>query len=213
MPTQPVIATHKIIAFIVFLCGAIITSLFVYHINHAPRTSGINDDNRLIFPISHDVNPFELIASDGNHFTQNNFRNHWTLVFFGFTHCASICPTTLDMIAKSYPRLMERIPNLQVVLVSLDPERDTPDQLGLYVKSFNKAFIGISGKIQEVRKFQSQFGVYSARDNAAGNYQLQHTASIMLVSPQGKWAGMFRFGMNPVQFTQAITDSVQTLGA
>lgn len=132
-------------------------------------------------------------------------------MFFGFTHCSSVCPVSLEMLNKSYPALQAAIPDLQVVFVSLDPVRDTKAELKKYTESFNPNFIGISGKIESVRKLQSQLGVYSAVDNSANTkdgYQLQHTSSIMLISPQGKWVGMFKFGLAPDVFEQLVENAV-----
>ena len=135
-------------------------------------------------------------------------------MFFGFTHCSNVCPVTLDMMSKSYPNLHTAMPNLQVVFVSLDPERDNKATLLQYTKTYHPDFIGVSGKIESVRKLQSQLGIYSARENSTTNssdYQLLHTSSIMLISPEGKWVGMFRFGMKPKQFEQAVIAAIATV--
>jgi protein SCO1/2 len=214
MQRQPVIATHKIILFVVFISAALISSLFVYHLSHK-ATSALSPDDGLIFPAGRDIKSFELVSAVSKQkFTERDFMNHWTLVFFGFTHCSNVCPTTLGMISKAYDELHTSIPNLQVVLISLDPERDSPEALNAYTQTFHKDFIGVSGKMVELRKLQSQLGIYSARDDStanSSNYQLQHTSSILLINPQGKWAGLYKFGMNPVQFTQAVEKSVAAL--
>src|SRR3990167_9461084 len=128
----PVIATYKIITFVVFICAALITSLFVYHMSQQQKTAIIDDGNSLIFPVGRDMKSVQLVNATGEDFTDRNLMNHWTLLFFGFTHCASVCPTTLEMISKAYPELHQSFPNLQVVLVSLDPERDTKVKLQKY---------------------------------------------------------------------------------
>jgi protein SCO1/2 len=135
-------------------------------------------------------------------------------MFFGFTHCSSVCPVTLEMMSKAYPELHQAFPDLQVVLVSLDPERDDKATLKKYTQSFHPDFIGISGKIESVRKLQGQLGVYSAPDSANaqnGDYQLQHTSSIMLISPEGRWVGMFKFGLPPEEFKQAVSNAIKTV--
>lgn len=209
---EPVIATYKIITFVVFVSAALITSLFVYHMSQQQKTAVVNDGNSMIFPVGRDINSLDLVNADGSNFTERNLRDHWTLIFFGFTHCSSVCPVTMEMMSKAYPNLQRDIPNLQVVLVSLDPERDDKATLTKYTHSYHADFIGVSGKIESVRKLQSQLGVFSAREEgAASNYQLQHTSSIMLVNPQGKWVGMFKFGMSPEAFSQTVKSSVTSL--
>lgn len=211
MKTQT-FSTHKIIVLVVFICAAIMTSLFVFHLQHKPAQPLLSSNDGTLFPVPRDIKTFELTTGDKK-FTQNNFNGHWTLLFFGFTHCSNVCPATLDMMNRAYTKLHTQIPNLQVVLVTLDPDRDTSETLANYTQSFNPNFIGVTGKIKDVRKLQSQLGIYSARDASSPekNYQIEHTSSIMLINPQGKWAGLFRFGMNPDQFANLVKESVRTL--
>lgn len=212
MQREPGIATYKIITFVVFLSAALITSLFVYRSSHQDKAIVADNGNVLILPAGRDITNTDLTSADDKPFTDRSFMNHWTLLFFGFTNCSSVCPVTMEMISKAYPELHQAIPNLQVVLVSLDPERDTKVKLKKYTQTFNPDFIGVSGKIESVRKLQGQLGVYSAPESGGGsNYQLQHTASIMLVSPQGKWVGMFKFGMNEKEFSAAVKSGVAAL--
>lgn len=208
---QPVIANYKIFAFVGFVCAAIITSLFVYRTTHQTSTP-IQTENVLVMPAGRDLKAVDLMTTNGETFTERNLYQHWTLMFFGFTHCNSVCPATLAMIAKAYPELHAAYPNLQVVLVSLDPERDNKETLQQYTQSYHSDFIGVSGKIESVRKLQSQLGVYSAVENRTnGEYQLQHTPSIMLISPKAKWVAMLRYGMKPQQFTEAVKYTIQSL--
>jgi protein SCO1/2 len=233
-PSQT-ISTQKIIAFLVFICAALMASLFIYHSNQKPERPIISPDIGIIFPLPRDIKSFELMSTEQKKFTEKDFYHHWTLLFFGFTHCASICPSSLDVMNRVYTKLHDKYPNLNVVFVSVDPERDNLAKLTSYTQQYNPAFLGLTGKIQAIRKLQSQVGVYSGLDNslnsvantatdsaannsagtnsaapnslgahasvlnsaAAKNYQIQHTASIMLIDPQGKWAGLFKFGIKP----------------
>lgn len=208
MKNTPIIPIHKIIVFIVFVCAALMTSLFVYHASQKNITPVLSPDIGLIFPAARDVKSFELVTTNQQKFTEKDFYQHWTLLFFGFTHCASVCPSTLDIMNHAYKNLHEKYPDLRVVLVSVDPERDTPESLTQYVRGYNPDFIGVSGKIQNIRKLQSQLGVYSARENTSDNYQIQHTSSIMLINPQGKWAGIFKFGLKPAELIKAVETSI-----
>ena len=210
-PRKPVIDNYKIITFIVFICAALITSLFVYHNRQQQQSIVTSNGNSVFLPVGRELKPVQLVNANGNAFTDRDFNNHWTLMFFGFTHCSSVCPVTLDMISKAYPELHKAIPNLQVVLVSLDPERDDKATLQKYTQAFNPDFIGVSGKIEDVRKLQSKLGIYSARETNDSNYQLQHTASITLISPEGKWVGMFKFGMSSAEFSKEVTSGVTSL--
>ena len=206
MPNTQTVPTHKIIAFIAFICAALMASLFIYHSSQKHAQPVLSPDTGIVFSVPRDIKSFKLAGPNQQTFTEKNFLQHWTLVFFGFTHCSNVCPTTLEMISRAYPKLHETYPNLQVVLASVDPERDTPESLAKYTATFNPAFIGITGKLPELRKLQGQLGVYSARDEtgAADNYQVQHTSSIMLINPKGQWVGLLKFGLKPDVFAQAV---------
>lgn len=209
MQNNQTVAIHKIILFVVFISAAIMTSLFIFHLRHPAEKAAISPDEGLLFSVAREIKPFDLLSADQQKFSQQNFLHHWTLLFFGFTHCASICPTTLDLMSRAYGELHEKYPSLQVVLISLDPDRDTPEKLSKYTHSFHPDFIGVTGKIQDIRKLQSQLGIFSAREDSSSNYQIQHTPSIMLINPEGKWAGVYKNGMNPKQLASAFESSMK----
>ena len=209
MQNNPTISTNKIIFFVVFICAAIMTSLFVYRANHKMSSEPLANESRVVFPVARDIKNFELVSSDGNKFTQAAFQNHWTLLFFGFTHCSSICPTTLGMLSRAYDKLHVTYPNLQVVFISLDPERDDVKTLSTYTQKFNAAFISATGKQQDVRKLQSQLGVYSAATE--GSDQIQHTPSILLINPEGKWSGLLKQDMTPDQFAATFETTLKLI--
>ncbi|MBA3661240.1 MAG: SCO family protein [Gammaproteobacteria bacterium] len=211
MQNSPVISNTKLITLIVFICAALITSLFVYHSAHKKELTQLSDDRGIVFPVPRDIKTFDLLKHNQASFKPVDFRNHWTLLFFGFTHCTTICPTTLHMLKNAYTELHPRYPNLQVILVSLDPHRDTLTELAAYTTSFHSDFVGVTGKLQEIRKLQSQLGVFAARDEATSDddYQIQHTSSVMLINPQGKWAGLFQYGMSSKEFVHAFNEAMQ----
>ena len=205
-------STNKLIMLIMFLMAALITSLFVYHLKNAPERSNITVNQEVLtFPVPRELKAFTLTTANNGKFTERNLLQHWTLLFFGFSHCANICPTTLAMLNRAYQVLQPRYPNLQVVLVSLDPERDTPSVVSNYAQSFNPAFIGTSAKRQDLHKLQSQFGIYAQREQNRDNknYQIIHTSSILLLNPQGQWVGIFKYGLSPNQFIDLFEQSVR----
>lgn len=212
MKQKETISLTKLITFIAFICAALITSLFIYYSQQKTALLQLADGKGTVFSAPRDIKTFELVSADNNKFTSKNLLNHWTLLFFGFTHCSNVCPATLDMLQRAYTQLQPSYPLLQVVLISLDPDRDTPQNLQQYTHSFHPDFIGVTGKLQELRKLQSQLGIFSVRDEASGtDYQLQHTSSILLINPQGKWTAIFKFGMNPDTFVEAFKESMQYL--
>jgi len=216
MQNTQTISTNKIVIFLVFICAALMASVFVFHSRQKPVQPAISSDVGIIFPVARDIKSFDLVTTRNEKFSQKNFYNHWTLLFFGFTHCSSVCPTTLDMMSRAYGSLHDKYPDLQVALVSLDPERDSLETLAKYTHSYHPDFIGVTGNIQQLHKLQSQLGIYSEKDAATqttgSNYQIQHTSSIMLINPQGQWVGLFRFGLKPDTFAQAFETGVNSLG-
>lgn len=203
-------STHKIIFFSSLVCTAIISALFVFYLSHRPHQVLLSTNDAVVFSVPRELKSFELNATNQQKFTEKNFYNHWTLLFFGFTHCAKVCPTNLDLMNRVYQNLINDYPNLQVVLISLDPDRDNLQTLTHYVQSFNPNFIGATGSIQSLHKLQSQLGIFSARDDSQSttDYQIQHTSSILLINPQGRWAGLFKYGLTKAAFIKSFKESV-----
>lgn len=121
-------------------------------------------------------------------FGQEQLRGHWSILFFGFTSCPDVCPTTLALLAQVEKQLAD-LPTGQrphVVLVSVDPQRDTPEQLAKYVNSFSPTFSGITGEQQAVHEFALKLGVPVAISPLpGGSYTVDHSAAIFIVDPNG----------------------------
>lgn len=212
MQKNNLLSINKIILILALICITLIASLFITHLrSQSSQITHINND-AMIFPIARDIKPFTLLSMNNKKFTQNDLLGRWTLLFFGFTHCSNICPLTLGRLAKTYNQLKVSRPNLQVVFISLDPARDTPGALTRYIHAFNKHFIGVTGKIQTIHQLESQLGIMSIPDAMTmhtKNYQLQHTTSILLMNPQGKWAGLFNTEATPEQFTKTVAHTIK----
>lgn len=136
--------------------------------------------------------PFALTQSDSKPFTDQNLQGQWSLVFFGFTYCPDICPTTLAMMNGVLQALHEKHPELptpQVVFVSVDPERDNLAQLDKYTHYFNSNFIGITGEASQLQSFARQLGVVFDKvftdPKHPDQYLMEHSTSIALINPKG----------------------------
>ncbi|MDF1757677.1 MAG: SCO family protein [Legionellaceae bacterium] len=143
------------------------------------------------------INNFNLTGLDQDSFTNASLSGKWTLVFFGFTSCGYVCPTTMAELGKSY-RILEQqgakiLPN--VVMITLDPERDSIDKLGSYVKAFDKHFYGARGDQQQIRSLTKDLGVayakISQKDGAKNQDDIEHTGAIMLFNPRGELTAFF----------------------
>jgi protein SCO1/2 len=137
---------------------------------------------------------FQLIDQDGAAFNLSHLRNRWSLLFFGFTHCPDVCPTTLGVLARAERELAELPANErpQIVFVSVDPKRDTPQQLASYVKFFSSTFTGVTGTQQSIDDFTRALGVPVAiTPTENGDYSVDHSAAIFLIDPQGAMRALF----------------------
>jgi protein SCO1/2 len=137
---------------------------------------------------------FDLVDQDGNAAGPARFQGRWTLVFFGFTHCPEACPTTLALLATVRRELAglvpaDRVPD--VLLVSVDPERDTPPVLKSYLAGFDPSFSGLTGNPEAVRAFATALGVPYRKIPMADGYMMDHSTAIMLVNPRGQLAALF----------------------
>jgi protein SCO1 len=133
---------------------------------------------------------FSLTDESGQPFTTESLKGHSTLVFFGFTHCPDVCPTTLAKLSQVVKAA--GVPNLKVLLVSVDPQRDTPEQLERYVHAFNPDFQAVTGKPEEIERVTQQFNVAAVRvDMPGGNYTVDHSAVVFLLNDRGERVAIF----------------------
>lgn len=210
MPNKTIISTQQLISLVAFISAAIMTSLFLFHLKQQQSLTQLSDNRGVVFPVAREIKPFKLMT--GNQaFSLNNLHGHWTLLFFGFTHCHSICPITLEKLNEIYPILVKHHPELQIVFISLDPDRDTPTSASQYAKRFNQKFIGVTGKINEIRKLQSQLGIAALREKNQNNDQLQHASTILLINPAGKWTGLLNNNNTPRMIESAVLESINIL--
>jgi protein SCO1/2 len=142
------------------------------------------------------LEPFTLVDHDGNALTPEQLKGHWTLLFFGYTHCPDICPTTLAVL-KGVAQKLESDPELaastRTLFVSVDPKRDTPEQLKQYITYFNPAFVAATGSRNEIDTLTMQVGaVYMFEgDTSRDDYIVNHSATILLIDPQGRFYARF----------------------
>ena len=162
----------------------------------------------VMYPAGLTVPDFQLQRADGKSLNAADLRGKWTLVFFGFTHCPDICPTTLADFKQVWSRLAAHgsTDKLQFLFVSVDPERDTPEQLGRYVGFFNPDFIAATGADDELTRFTRALGVLYLRvPDEAGGYSIDHSASVIIIDPEGRRVGMFRPPFAPEPISTDLT--------
>ncbi len=141
------------------------------------------------------IKPFELINQHDKKFNNDLFKDQWTMIFLGYTHCPDVCPTTLAKLSGSYNKLKATgIDNLQVLFVSVDPQRDDAARLKEYTEYFHQDFIGASGSHANLYPFVRDLGLmYSmSEDTSQAEYAVNHSGGIALVNPDGQLHAMFR---------------------
>ena len=143
------------------------------------------------------INPFQLKDDHNKPFTQANLLRHWNLVFFGFTNCPELCPTTLSTLNQAYKNLQtNHLPVLpQIIFISVDPKRDTPERINRYLSSFNPAFIGATGKKKQIDELVRDFNIVyveiAQKGNQANEYTIDHSGAILLIDPAGQLYAVF----------------------
>jgi protein SCO1 len=132
--------------------------------------------------------PMALVDQHGQPFGAERLRGRWSILFFGFTHCPDVCPTTLALLAQVEKQLTD-LPTEhrpQIILMSVDPQRDTPEQLAKYVKSFSPTFSGVTGDQAAMHEFALKLGVPVAITQLpGGGYTVDHSAAIFVIDPSG----------------------------
>ena len=139
------------------------------------------------------IENLELINHRGEPVTLEDLKGQWTLIYFGFTHCPDICPTTLATVGRMYKQLDASIrEQTQVLLVTVDPARDTPEKLAEYVPFFHEDFVGVTGEFLDIMRFTRQVGVGFNKVVQGDDYTVDHTGNLVLISPRGHYYAFYR---------------------
>jgi len=169
----------------------------------------------LLYPEPKPVAPFALTKADGTPFTEADFDGRWTVLFFGFTHCPDVCPTTLAMWPQVEKRLAELAPGAAVslVFVSVDPERDTPEKAGAYARYFSPRILAATGDAASLEALTRNLGVvYMKSPQPGGDYSVDHTAHLVLVGPDGTVRGIIRPPLDPNRIAADLADLAGSRG-
>ena len=156
--------------------------------------------------------PFTLTDQRGKRVSLADFRGKVVMLYFGYTFCPDVCPTDLYAIAGMIKLLGADGPKVQPVFVTLDPERDTPTQLGLYVESFNPRFVALSGSETEIRDVATAYKVFfeKVRQPGASYYLIDHTAFTYVIDALGNYAGFFPPGTSGERMAALVRDLLAT---
>ena len=148
---------------------------------------------------------FALTATDGITVTEESYRGKWLAVYFGYTFCPDICPTTMMELAQAFRALGPRAAAVQAIFVTVDPRRDKPDILAEYLKAFDQRFVGLTGTSAQISAAAKSFNVfYERNDTDDGNYTYDHSSYIYLIDPGGKLAEALTSDRDSEQIATAL---------
>lgn len=164
------------------------------------------------FPSPKELTNFELIDQNNNTLDASFFKDKWTFIYVGYTFCPDACPMSLTILDQLYKKLEssgELTDNISMLLVSVDPDRDTPERLNSYVKHFNDRFVGATGELNQIKTFANQVSaIYSVpEDRSDPNYLVDHSSSIILINPNAAVHAIF----TPPQKADALAQDFVSL--
>lgn len=150
--------------------------------------------------------PFQLVDTNGATVDQSVLKGKWSVVFFGFTHCPDICPTTMFELGQVEPLLGDKANNFQAVLISVDPARDTVAQMKAYIANpaFPKRVIGLTDSAAQVDAAAKAYRVYYRKSGDGPDYNVDHVAYSYLMNPKGRFACVLPYELTPEQTAAKI---------
>ena len=186
---------------VTLIAGLVVGGFIILHSARQPQSGTISTTGSARIG-----GPFQLVNQDGHPVNESLLRGHWSLVFFGYTYCPDVCPTTLQALAQAQDQLGPNGRNVQVVFVSVDPQRDTPAQLKTYLSAqgLPHGVIGLTGTPQQVAAVAHAYAIYYARQGEGVGYTVNHSTVTYLMNPQGQLAQPIPYGIAPAQIADQI---------
>ncbi|MCA6223253.1 MAG: SCO family protein [Phenylobacterium sp.] len=155
--------------------------------------------------------PFTLVDTTGRPFTEAGLKGRWSIVFFGFTFCPDVCPTTLDTLGRTLDLLGPDGKKVQIIFVSVDPERDTPAQMAAYLNNpaFPPGVVGLTGTPEQVAAVARAYKVYYEKQGEGDAYLINHSSISYLMDPSGQFARVLPYGMAPEALAGQVRDAMK----
>jgi protein SCO1/2 len=152
--------------------------------------------------------PFTLTDHTGKRVTDADFRGRYMLVFFGFTYCPDVCPSTLQVVSQALDKLGPKAERFVPILITVDPERDTPEQLALYVPSFHPRLVGLTGTPAEIDAVLAAYRVRGVRKRedakSTAGYTIDHPAQVYVMDPDGRYRAFLDYTKGPDSMAAAL---------
>ncbi|MFT5451525.1 MAG: protein SCO1/2 [Enterobacterales bacterium] len=166
----------------------------------------------LVYPKAKLLPNFNLIDHNAKSFTNEQLKNKWSVVFFGFTYCPDVCPTTMAALSQIANKLPPEIMSqLQFVFVSVDPERDTAERLAEYIAFYHSDFIALTGGDEQLQQFSLSLGAVYMKVPTEESYTMSHSSRLFIIDPKGQRYGIFSNSDSGAIDVVAITQDLETI--
>ncbi|MDR3478299.1 MAG: SCO family protein [Gammaproteobacteria bacterium] len=203
--------SHKKLVTLILLLLAGLAAIVIYFGVLQPHKSvNVAQIDGLVLPMPKDISDFKLTDNAGQAFTKDSLKGRWTLMFFGFTNCGMVCPTTMSALNKMYATLATDLPREkmpQVVMVSVDPDRDSVQRMNEYVTSFNPHFIGARAELSQIETLEKELHLVAVKMDVEGqakdHYTINHSTEILVFNPNGQ---LQAYMSSPHQPEQMVKD-------
>ena len=159
--------------------------------------------------------PFEMTDHNGRRVTEKDFQGRLMLVYFGFTYCPDICPAGLQVVTAALEELGTDANRIVPIFITVDPERDTPEQMKQYVSSFHKSFIGLTGSKEDVAQAAKAYRVYyrKVQDELLSDYTMDHTSFLYLMGADGQFITHFPHSIDPEKLAERLAAEIRKIPA
>lgn len=190
---------NKLIMGLAIVLSLILGIWLSQYLNHYLNDERIPpDSDATVLPKARALQDFQLIDQDGKPFTLQQLKGQWSFLFFGFTRCPDVCPTTLHAMKQVWEHLPTKAGETghpKLFFVSVDPDRDNLEMLKPFATFYHPEFIGVTGKIDQIdnltRQLNILYGYDDKSDGSDSDYTVNHSAQVLLVDPQGRWRAVF----------------------
>ncbi|HTC84226.1 MAG TPA: SCO family protein [Rhizomicrobium sp.] len=153
--------------------------------------------------------PFQLTDQHGKRVSDKDFRGRYMLIYFGYSFCPDVCPTTLAVMAQALEKLGDRSRRVTPIFITIDPERDTPKVLDDYMKAFGPNFVGLTGSAAGIKDAEKKYRVYAAKKPLeGGNYGMDHSSVIYLMGPEGKMVSFYDEAVSPDDLAKDLKQKI-----
>ncbi|MNF62479.1 hypothetical protein D3C84_441610 [compost metagenome] len=203
--------------FVLVAIVAVVLGLTVHRVLNGERQADptqLLDAGIVLLPQSRTLPALEMVDQNGAKVAVDQFKDKWSLVFFGYTFCPDICPTTLAQMRELKGLLPQQAQdNLRFVFVSVDPNRDTPQQIKQYIGYFDPTFVGITGDLPTLQKLANAVSIpFIPADTSKENYTVDHSGNLVVLGPDGTQRGFIRSPLNNQKLKEQLPGLVAPKG-